>query len=273
MPSIDARFAALWLFGTGLVALFSAPALAQPQAPAAATTAPAAECFPPCREGFVCSAGQCVSLCNPPCAQGEMCVEGRRCEAAPPPLEAAYEPPPPIQKPFAARSHAMLGFHFGFGGDLRINEAESSLGNTYGVNLRSDLPIAEYVLLGPLFQFGVWQSDLPEASSHYYVDLDLYLRLRLPVSSKKNDFQVWAGVPIGLTLNILGEDTTQYAGLGVGWNIGVMVGGAVHFTPKFGLFSELGWQQHKFNHDSDVTENLDHRLAQWKLNLGFVFRN
>jgi hypothetical protein len=35
------------------------------------------ECFPTCRDGFVCSPkGQCVSACNPPCSGSETCRAG-----------------------------------------------------------------------------------------------------------------------------------------------------------------------------------------------------
>lgn len=33
-------------------------------------------CYPPCRSGFTCQAGTCISLCNPPCPSGERCVAG-----------------------------------------------------------------------------------------------------------------------------------------------------------------------------------------------------
>ena len=39
-------------------------------------------CAPPCREGFFCKQGRCVSLCNPPCRAGERCVDGE-CELMP----------------------------------------------------------------------------------------------------------------------------------------------------------------------------------------------
>jgi hypothetical protein len=33
-------------------------------------------CAPPCRSGFTCQAGTCVSLCNPACPAGERCING-----------------------------------------------------------------------------------------------------------------------------------------------------------------------------------------------------
>jgi hypothetical protein len=36
----------------------------------------ASQCFPPCRKGYFCLAGVCVSECNPPCPSGYECNEG-----------------------------------------------------------------------------------------------------------------------------------------------------------------------------------------------------
>lgn len=47
----------------------------------AAAQAPAAECVPACRSGFLCHEGQCVSRCNPPCPQGTSCLENGECSA------------------------------------------------------------------------------------------------------------------------------------------------------------------------------------------------
>jgi hypothetical protein len=43
-------------------------------------------CDPPCRSGFSCKEGRCVSLCNPPCPAGERCNKGE-CELMPRPGE------------------------------------------------------------------------------------------------------------------------------------------------------------------------------------------
>ncbi|PIE17404.1 MAG: hypothetical protein CSA65_09080 [Proteobacteria bacterium] len=39
-------------------------------------------CAPPCRSGYICQGGKCVSLCNPPCPSGQRCVKGE-CELMP----------------------------------------------------------------------------------------------------------------------------------------------------------------------------------------------
>ena len=271
----------------GLLALLSSgrllaqePAAASPTpgpttTSAAPAPAPAAACFPACRDGFTCYQQQCVSLCNPACPSGLECVEGRRCE--PPVPQGApsrpYEPPPPPVKDFDERSHTLLGFHLGLPGSLNTDGRAQDLDTTLGFNLRADQPVAKYVLLSPMLQFGSWRPDVsPEASHNYYVDLDLALRFRAPITTSKLNYQLWVGMPIGLTLDFLGDGGPD-TNVGLGWNIGVLFGGAVHFTNKFGLFAEVGWQQHRISHSQDPQADLDFKLQQACMNLGIVVRN
>ncbi len=39
----------------------------------------AIKCFPPCRTGYVCHNGECISLCNPPCPSGQKCTKEGEC--------------------------------------------------------------------------------------------------------------------------------------------------------------------------------------------------
>jgi hypothetical protein len=39
----------------------------------------ASQCFPPCRNGFFCHGGQCISKCNPPCPDGMDCWDDAEC--------------------------------------------------------------------------------------------------------------------------------------------------------------------------------------------------
>lgn len=248
-------------------------ALAQTAPAAAAAAAPA--CYPACRDGFICHEGSCISSCNPPCSGDLECVDGRRClaPAASPAGPPVYEPPPPPRASFAERTHSLFAFHLGFPGTLTADGHDGDAATTLGFNLRSDVPIAGYVLLGPMLQFGAWSADQPEAKASYYVDLDLVVRLRLPIETSKLNYQLWVGMPIGFTLDILGGDQPDLSTLGFGWNVGALLGGALHFTPKFGLFAETGWLQHKLTHSGDVVQDLDVTLQQWCLNLGIIVKS
>jgi hypothetical protein len=128
-----------------------------------------------------------------------------------------------------------------------------------------------------MFQFGAWRPDVSgEAPSrNFYFDIDFFLRGRIPIEADPVAFQLWAGIPIGLSLSFLGEEAAETAeGFGLGWNIGILFGGAVHFTKKFGMFAEIGWMQHKMSHELAVgSGDVDFRLSQGNFNIGFVFGN
>ena len=260
-----------WLVSGPLAAQQSATPEQSTAPPASTAAAPA--CFPACRDGFTCYQQKCISLCNPACPAGLECVEGRRCE---PPLPSSaqsrpYEPPAPPVKPFNSRSHSLLGFHLGFPGSLNRDGADQNLDTTLGFNLRTDVPVADYVLLGPMLQLGSWRPE--NATGHsYFIDLDLVLRFRAPITTSNFNYQLWLGMPIGLSASLPGSNFAD-TDFGIGWNIGVLFGGAVHFTPKFGLFGEVGWEQHRLTHARQGQSDLDLKLQQALLNLGIVVRN
>jgi hypothetical protein len=185
-----------------------------------------------------------------------------------------FEPPPPLPKAFGDLKFFMLGFHYGFSGDVEAGGLQTPADSTFGFNLRGDVPIERYLLLGPLVQFGAWRPDLtPTPSRNFYIDISLFIRGRIPITTESTNFQIWAGVPVGLTFDILGQSIAGASDMGIGWNVGVSVGGAVHFTPKLGMFAELGWLQHKIRHSGDQGQAVDFRLAQTVFNVGFVFRD
>jgi hypothetical protein len=263
----------------GLVFWWSPAALAEQSSstdsPATQSAASSSDnaCYPPCRAGFLCHSARCISVCNPPCASGEVCIDGTRCEASTP--EVAEPPPPLGPRSFADRDYSALAFHMGFGGSVQRNGVTQDLDTTLGINVRGDIPIIRYILIGPLVNFGSWRPDVPGSSHGYYLDIDFYLRGRIPIDLDKIGLSLWAGVPIGLTLDFLdGNLGAGLDGFGIGWNVGVMVGGAVHFTPRFGMFTEIGWLQHKMSHDARsgaVTGSADFTLSQGIFNIGFIF--
>jgi hypothetical protein len=89
------------------VALAQDPPAPQPLTPSAPSTEPAVPtaaaldgeapappaCYPPCREGFLCNAGACISACNPPCPAGQQCNGEAQCVADAPVLAPSYPPP------------------------------------------------------------------------------------------------------------------------------------------------------------------------------------
>jgi hypothetical protein len=54
-------------------------------------------CYPPCRSGFVCHKGKCVSRCNPPCPEGQKCTDSGDCVALTKRDSTPEEQPQPAQ--------------------------------------------------------------------------------------------------------------------------------------------------------------------------------
>lgn len=72
-------------------------------------------CAPPCRSGFICKQGKCVSLCNPPCPNGQRCVKGE-CELM-----------PRAGEPTRSRYFALLG-----GTRIALNDSAATFGELRG---------------------------------------------------------------------------------------------------------------------------------------------
>jgi hypothetical protein len=162
----------------------------------------------------------------------------------------------------------------GRGGAVEVDAAKRDLVSTLGVNVRTDFPVARYILLGPQFQLGAWRPDGPNAPARsYYFDIDFRPALRLPLQADKTAFQLWLAVPIGLTLNFLDEEIDPtLEGLAFGWNYAFAFGGAVHFSKKFGMFAEVGWMSHRFSHNrAEASGKVDFEITQTLANFGFIF--
>lgn len=253
------------------------PAAEVPQSPSRGAGTESRECYPACRQGYLCSEGRCISMCNPACGAGEVCIDGVRCELQTS-NQSIYEPPPPPPPeptPFGKRAHSGLAFHIGFPGDITGSGSEEDLDYTLGLNIRSDFPIAQYVLIGPMFEFGAWRPEPGESAPMraFYFDIDLFVRGRIPFDLDPVDLQLWAGVPGGLSLSFLNEEIApNLEGFGVGWNIGALLGGAIHFTDEFGLLLEGGWIRHRLGHKRDPGDgNAQITFSSFVMNTGFIF--
>lgn len=64
---------------------------AEEEAVAPADDAAATTCSPPCRSGYVCHEGACISGCNPPCPSNELCTPNGECVSRCNPVCAANE--------------------------------------------------------------------------------------------------------------------------------------------------------------------------------------
>jgi hypothetical protein len=165
----------------------------------------------------------------------------------------------------------MLAFHYGFPSDLEVAGEDRPSDSVLGINLRTDTPIAKYVLIGPMLEFSWYEPG-------YTFDLDLYLRGRIPIDAGTVKLQFWAGVPLGLSFSFLSDDfSTSFRpdlqGFALGWDVGVLAGGAIHLSRQFGLFTEFGWQRHDVSHPRSTDGSVELVLESPVWNVGLVFRD
>lgn len=198
-----------------------------------------AECFPPCRQGYVCKAGQCVAAqpSQPPPPLGRQAEQ-------PPPTGQPEQPPAPARpqqprsgdsqpaqpgqapaasgdvqvneggqwvtepsgRPPGVRSPRFaVGFHVGGIGKAKADDptfSGSDFNPTYGLHARFDFPAGDYLALGPAVFFGAWQTETQEAMGagrSFLVDIDIMLRGRLPVPVGEEHFDLYVGVPVGFS--------------------------------------------------------------------------
>jgi hypothetical protein len=104
-------------------------------------------CFPPCRKGFTCHNGQCVSLCNPPCEQGMECGEDGNCHPSSVPVRGGLE--------------SVTGF--------RVVQGRKEL--SQGIALSTNVPRARAKVGDTVFEFGQ-ELFLVAPTGSYSVDVD-----------------------------------------------------------------------------------------------------
>lgn len=92
-----------WLVAVAVAGGAASAGAAGPARPRGSAATVVQACEPPCREGFTCIQGRCLSACNPPCEVGERCTSDGRClpadPAARPTRIAPVEPSPPPDPP------------------------------------------------------------------------------------------------------------------------------------------------------------------------------
>jgi hypothetical protein len=171
--------------------------------------------MPPCRSGYTCIAGQCLSPCNPPCAYGEQC-RGGECIALGRPAPALYAPPayaphaPRVDPGIERHDGLMLRFTLGIGyastraveatnnGDeLTIRGVDSSfsfdVGGVISDNLVLHLRLAALQIVDPSFSLNGQRATASEDISltsvligpgltYYFMPSNVYLTGALGVS-------------------------------------------------------------------------------------------
>ncbi|MEM9071800.1 MAG: hypothetical protein AAGE52_25040 [Myxococcota bacterium] len=255
-----------------------------------------AQCYPECREGFVCSPeGQCVSICNPPCGAGEFCSADARCEPdasqtappqnyAPPPSNYAAPingavPEPAVENPALTAGgtfRLLANFDVGIGGTATIDidgfgEVEGDLDPTLGMRLQALFPAGSLFFAGlNLGVDGYIGEGAPSDADRLVVIgvgpvFGFRYAINLGAVALEPVFAISLGFAVGTANDVELEDSA------FGLEFGARGGMNVWFTEVVGANLNLGVQLHQlFTDESGVDVSL--RLLQFRLGVGVILR-
>jgi hypothetical protein len=159
-----------------------------------------------------------------------------------------------------------------------INEG---LAVTYGLDAFVDLPVHRYITLGAVARFSSYagadwaQANLDRGS---LLDLALQPKVRYPFLSNSTLIEIYAGLPLGLTLGSMSDDLSQGSiefQSGTGLTVGVLAGVNVFLSNTLALTFELGYVRHSFTSDATakgagVSTDVAMSLGQVRLNGGLL---
>jgi hypothetical protein len=126
--------------------------------PDSLTTPVEKKCIPPCRKGFFCFEGQCVSKCNPPCPDGMDCGEDAECHPRATTILSALHEIQEISKVNTMKEIAQ-------GAVIKINRADARvriLDTTFQCDgdLFLNIPVGDYDVYVDAPRFFINEEDL-----------------------------------------------------------------------------------------------------------------
>jgi len=176
-----------------------------------------------------------------------------------------------------ARTHVGAGIVIDFGGEFdldrpqRINPyGNNNLDATFGLRGHLDYQLHKYLSLGGMLRMSWWEPDYSVAIDRSFL---LDLGPRLIGHYDWRDFRFYGGISPGLTISAMGDDGIGVDNPAAGFTLSLTLAGIEWwFSRKVGLFAELGWVGHWFEHDSDANQaDLEVDLSQGLFEFGFVF--
>ena len=173
-----------------------------------------------------------------------------------------------------SRLHVGAGLVLDFGGeaefDRNVTAAEYDLDATPGIRGHLDYAVHRYVSIGGMARMSWWEADWITSIDRSFL---LDLGPRLVGHYDWRDFRFYIAMSPGLTISVVDDDGIGVDNPAAGFTLSLTFAGAEWwFSDRVGLFTELGWVGHWFEHDGDpVDAELEVDLSQGLFELGFVF--
>lgn len=171
-----------------------------------------------------------------------------------------------------SRMHIGAGFALDVGGEAEFEEGDTDLDATVGLRGHLDYAVHRYVSVGGLLRLSWWEPDDEPSSIDRSFLLDLGPRVIGHYDWR--DFRFYGGISPGLTISAINDDGDNFDNPAAGFTISLTVAGAEWwFSRKVGLFAELGWVGHWFEHELEGFNRGDVEIdiSQAMMEFGFVF--
>jgi hypothetical protein len=174
------------------------------------------------------------------------------------------------------RDHLGVGMAIDFGGEVDFDQPGPARGwddldATVGIRGHWDHEVHRYISIGAMLRMSWWEPD------YYFEGVGRSFLLdpcfRAIGHYDWRDFRFYGGLAPGLTLSVINDDFVGVDNPAIGFTMSVTLAGMEWwFSRKAGLFVELGWVGHWFEHDVDGSApDLDVHLSQGLFEFGFVF--
>lgn len=170
------------------------------------------------------------------------------------------------------RLHLGAGFALDFAGEVEVQDAiDTDLEATFGLRGHADYAVHRNVSVGGLVRMSWWEPDYARYGYDRSFLFDLGPRVIGHVDYR--DFRFYGGLSVGLTLSAIDNDFTDFDNPAFGPTVSLTVAGFEWwFAHRTGLFVELGWVGHWFEHETDRTDReVEFGLSQGLFEFGLVF--
>jgi len=181
-----------------------------------------------------------------------------------------------------------MNLALGFGGEIvQSIDAEGSFFDTrrdfeldasVGFDVRGELPVLDFLVVGGMFTFLSVDTDLPgeDFEREETFAFDGYLRGRwvFEVVADTLFVEPYVLLPLGFSMAVLPDDDGSGDDVWPGWNTGALLGAQVLHASGFGGYLEMGWRHTEVYHQRSIGSSrvdLGFALNEFALNLGFVY--
>lgn len=140
-----------------------------------------------------------------------------------------------------------------------------------GVGVRLEIPIHKYVVLGPMLDYHLLNpADITvlgiefQAANIHALTFGVWSKGRYVLDLAGNPFEVYIGIPMGLS--IYAADADGFPEVGV--SIGLMFGAQLFINDTFGFLLETGFRRDGFRDRNEDVDDVRYRTLQFVMNAG-----